>query len=86
MERESNGLRDRYEKVTANAAFSLLALEDGRGGAGVSSKIGDMTGTMIHYAKRMSSLEVQIDFVTDLDRRSRCFRKATRRRSEAARG
>ena len=28
-----NGLRDRYDKVTADAAFSQQTLEDGRGGA-----------------------------------------------------
>jgi hypothetical protein len=81
MEREGNGLRDRYEKVTANAAFSLLALEEDAG-AGVSSKIGDMTETMIHYAKRMSSLEVQIGFVSDLDQQVALFAQG----NEAERG
>jgi hypothetical protein len=66
MERERSGLRDRYERVTANAAFSVLALEED-GGAGISSKIGDMTETMIHYARRITELETQIGFVTDLD-------------------
>jgi hypothetical protein len=81
MERERGGLRDRYEKVAANAAFSLLALEDG-GGTGVSSKIGDMTETMIHYARRMSSLEVQIGFVSDLDQQVALFAQG----NEAERG
>src|SRR5262245_7844649 len=66
MERERNGLRDRYEKVTANAAFSVLALEEDAS-PGISSKIGDMTDTMIRYARRIASLEGQIGFVTDLD-------------------
>jgi hypothetical protein len=69
MERERDGLRDRYEKVTANAAFSVLALEEDSGGPGMSSQIGDMTSTMINYAARIASLGTQIDFVADLDRR-----------------
>ena len=52
MERERNGLRDRYDRVTADAAFSQQRLEDGRDGDGASSKIDDMTGTMIRYTKR----------------------------------
>ena len=69
MEHERDGLRDRYEKVTANAAFSLLALEEDNAGSGMSSQIGDMTNSMINYASRIASLGTQIDFVVDLDRR-----------------
>jgi hypothetical protein len=69
MERERDGLRDRYEKVTANAAFSMLAMEEDRGSPVISSQIGDMTSTMINYASRIASLGTQIDFVADLDRR-----------------
>jgi hypothetical protein len=69
MERERDGLRDRYEKVTADAAFSQLALEDDSAGAAMSSKIDEMTDTMIRYTKRIASLDAQIKFVTDLDDR-----------------
>src|SRR5262245_19871462 len=69
MERERDGLRDRYDKVTANAAFSMLALEEDGGRSGMSSQIGDMTNTMVNYAARIASLGTQIDFVADLDRR-----------------
>ena len=79
MERERNGLRDRYEKVTANAAFSLLAMEDSRGGTGLTSRIGDMTDTLIRCARRIASLEGQIGFVTDLDRRIELFSQETAR-------
>ena len=61
----------------ANAAFSQLALEDGRGGAGISSKIGDMTDTMIRYAKRIASLETQIGFVTDIEQQVALFSEET---------
>lgn len=73
MEREKNGLRDRYEKVTADAAFSQQALEDDQGGAAISSKVDQMTDAMIRYTKRMASLETQLDFVTDIDRRVELF-------------
>jgi hypothetical protein len=73
MEREREGLRDRYEKVTADAAFSQLALEDDYASAGLSSKIDDMTDTMIHYTKRIASLDAQIEFVTELDSRVELF-------------
>ena len=66
MARERNGLRDRYEKVAADAAFSQQALENDRVEASMSSKIADMTDTMIRYRERIQSLEKQIDFVTDL--------------------
>ena len=80
---ERDGLRNRYEQVTANAAFSLLALEEDDGSsAGVRSKVGDMTETMIHYASRISSLEVQIGFVKDLDQQVALFALA----NEAERG
>src|SRR5262249_40577298 len=78
MERERNGLRARYEKVTTNAASSLLAMEeDDSGGAGVTARIGDMTDTLIRCARRMASLESQIGFVTDLDRRIELFSQET---------
>src|ERR1041385_5794237 len=73
MERERDGLRDRYEKVTANAAFSLLALEEDSGRSGMSSRIGDMTQTLIHYSRRIASLETQIGFVSELDQRIAAF-------------
>jgi hypothetical protein len=66
MERERDGLRDRYEKVAADAAFSQQALENDRVGAAVSSKIDGMTETMIRYRGRIQSLEKQIGFVTEL--------------------
>ena len=73
MERELNGLRERYEKVTANAAFSQQMLEDERGGLGISSKVDDMTGAMIRYTKRITLLQTQIDFVVDLERKVDAF-------------
>ena len=73
MEREKNGLRDRYEKVTTNAAFSQQALEDDSVGEGMSAKIDDMTDRMVRYTRRIASLGTQIDFVTEIDRRVEAF-------------
>jgi hypothetical protein len=73
MERERDGLQARYEKVMADAAFSQQALEDDSVGVAVSSKIDDMTEAMIHYTKRMASLETQIGFVIEADQRIERF-------------
>jgi small-conductance mechanosensitive channel len=66
MERERDGLRDRYEKVTADAAFSQQALEEDRADAAISSKIDGMTDTMIRYTERLTSLEKQLAFIAEL--------------------
>jgi hypothetical protein len=76
MERERSGLRDRYDRVTANAAFSQLALEENGGDADLSSEIGDMTDRVIHYTNRLSSLDNQIRFLNDLDQQVTRFGKS----------
>jgi hypothetical protein len=75
MVRERSGLQNRHDKITANAAFSQLALEEKSGDAGMSSKIGDMTDAMIHYTNRVSSLDSQIRFLSDLDQQVTQFRQ-----------
>lgn len=66
MERERNGLRDRYESITMQAAFSQQALEDDRAGPDMSSTIDELTETMSRYTRRIESLVAQIEFVTSL--------------------
>jgi len=66
IERERTGLRDRHEKLAADAAFSYQALENDSVGPSMSSKIDDMTDTMILYNGRIQSLEKQIGFVIGL--------------------
>ena len=73
MERERAGLRDRYERIAADAAFSLQRMEDGRAGGGVSLKINDMTDAMIRYTSRLASLQTQIDFVTEVGEQVAAF-------------
>jgi len=76
IDNEKNGLRNRYDKVTADAAFSQQALEDDRAGAEISSKIDELTEAMIRYTKRLASLDDQIDFVTELRDRIERFSQA----------
>jgi len=76
IENEKNGLRNRYDKVTADAAFSQQALEDDRVDAGMSSKIDELTEAMIRYTKRLASLDGQIGFVTELRGRIEQFSQA----------
>jgi len=73
METEISGLRDRYETVMADAAFSQQLVEDERGGKGISSSVDDMTGTMIRYTKRLAMLRAQIDFVAGITRQIDAF-------------
>lgn len=71
IERERNGLRDRHQSVTAQAAFSQ-ALEDDEA-IPMSSAISDLTGAMIRYEARIAALEKQIDFVTGLRAQATLF-------------
>lgn len=83
MERERDGLHSRYERVTADAAFSQQALEDGAGSA-VSAKIDDMTEAMIRYTERIVLLERQVGFVTGIDHQVERFFQESGGVSESA--
>jgi transposase len=73
IEQERNGLRGRYESVTARAAFSQQALENDQGGPEMSSTVDELTRTMINYTKRLAALEEQIAFVIELRERAGLF-------------
>lgn len=66
IQREHDGLKERYEKITADAAFSQQALEDNRAASGTSSKIDALTESMIGYTKRLGLLEQQISFMNQM--------------------
>lgn len=72
IERERDGLRDRHESISAQAAFSQQALEDDEATA-MSSTINDLTDVMIRYSARIAALEKQIDFVTGLRAQAELF-------------
>ena len=73
MERELTGLRDRFDKVAGDAAFSHQLLENEPGRLGLSSKVRRLTGTIIGQSERIAMLQAQIDFVVDLERRADRF-------------
>ena len=79
IERERNGLRNRYEKLAADAAFSYQTLENDGPAPTISSKIDDMTDAMIRYTGRIQALERQIDFVNGLRGQVEEFSGSTQR-------
>lgn len=66
LAKEEAGLRRRYETASTDAAFSQQAYEDGRGDAGISSRIDDLTTTLINYSRRISELDRQRAFIGEM--------------------
>jgi hypothetical protein len=73
IERERDGLRSRYESVTARAAFSQQALENDQTAPEMSSAVDELTRTMINYTRRLAALDEQAAFVIDLRERAGLF-------------
>ena len=73
IEAERNGLRNRYDKIVADAAFSQQALEQKRAGGESSSRIDELTGAMMRYTERLSALDRQSAFVTEMHSRLEAF-------------
>lgn len=66
LAKEEEGLRRRYETASTDAAFSQQVYEDGRGDAGISSRIDDLTNTLINYSRRISELDRQKAFIGEM--------------------
>lgn len=66
LAKEEAGLRRRYETASTDAAFSQQVYEDGRGDAGISSRIDDLTETLINYSRRISELDRQNAFIKEM--------------------
>lgn len=66
LAKEETGLRRRYETASTDAAFSQQVYEDGRGDAGISSRIDDLTNTLINYSRRISELDRQNAFIREM--------------------
>lgn len=77
IERERDGLRGRYESVTARAAFSQQALEQDDAGPEMASTVDHLTQTMIDYTRRLEALETQAAFVNELRQRAAPFPQQT---------
>ena len=66
LAKEETGLRRRYETASTDAAFSQQVYEDGRGDAGISSRIDGLTSTLINYSRRISELDRQKAFIGEM--------------------
>lgn len=77
IEHERDGLRGRYESVTARAAFSQQALEHDEAGPNMASSVERLTQTMIDYSRRLDALEEQAAFVNGLRERAGLFPQQT---------
>lgn len=77
IEDERDGLRGRYESVTARAAFSQQALDHDEAGPGMASSVDELTRTMIDYTRRLDALEAQAAFVNELCERAAPFPQQT---------
>lgn len=73
MESERAGLQNRYESVAATAAFSQEMVEDDRVGADMSSRVEDLTRSMMRYSERLASLEKQIAFIREVEESAASF-------------
>jgi hypothetical protein len=76
MEGERSGLRNRYDRVTADAAFSQQAFENERIDAGLSSRVDALTEAMLGCANRLSALEEQLAFIAEMRDRVETFARA----------
>lgn len=61
IERESSGLQARYNRVAADAAFSLQAMENDRGEK-MGSKVDELTRSLARSRFRLKELEEQLTF------------------------
>ncbi|MBN9241955.1 MAG: hypothetical protein J0I98_04095 [Mesorhizobium sp.] len=77
IEHERDGLRGRYESVTARAAFSQQALDHDEAGPDMASSVDELTRTMIDYTRRLDALEAQAAFVNELCERAAPFPQQT---------
>ncbi|PWK76863.1 hypothetical protein C8K44_101189 [Aminobacter sp. AP02] len=62
LDHETAGLQARYVRASDDAAFSFQELENG-GGAGLSSKVDDLTISMARCLARIAALQGQVAFI-----------------------
>jgi hypothetical protein len=65
MTAERAGFEARLRKTEEEAAFSMLAFEDGEGGR-ISARVDELTATIVAASNRLKSLQDQIAFVSRL--------------------
>lgn len=64
---ERNGLRARYERAAADAAFAQEEYEEDHGDRGMASKVDELTEVIIRYSERMAALDRQAAFLAGLE-------------------
>jgi hypothetical protein len=72
IEAEFDGLKERYGRTQASAAFALDAFENGEGEE-LSAKADDLALAMRRYQARIAALERQLDFVRKAETQTRTF-------------
>lgn len=66
--KEKTGLRKRYETASADAAFSLDALDGGSAAKDLPERVDGLSDALVRYSKRINELDAQIAFVDELHR------------------
>ncbi len=74
INRESDGLRRRYEEATRDAAFALEARETGSGQRKLDGRIDELTETVMKCEQRLRDLETQDAFYRDIRDRIAAYR------------
>lgn len=68
IEHERKGLRARYERAVADAAFAQQAFEEGGQDSGMSIRVDELTEAVMRYYERLAALDRQAAFLADFER------------------
>lgn len=73
LAKEKTGLQKRYEAASADAAFSMDAIDSGNAAMDLSQRVDGLSDALVRYSKRITELDAQIAFVDDLNRTVETF-------------
>jgi hypothetical protein len=73
LEKEKTGLQKRYEAASADAAFSMDALDAGSTARDLSNRVDGLSDTLVRYSRRITELDAQTAFVAELQHRVEAF-------------
>lgn len=76
INRESDGLRRRYDEATRDAAFALEARETGSGQRRLEGRIEELSETVMNCETRLRDLETQDTFYRDIRDRIAAYRSS----------
>ena len=66
IDAEKRGLENRYQSASMNAAFLVEALENDTAPSRLSSRVGQLTNSILNHERRIAALSRQIGMVNDL--------------------